>query len=453
MAGSDRQGRSSRGRAGTSGKAGVPGTPRKPGKPSASVVRRVRKGRVAASGVGTGTKRSGVDEAEELSFGQYTGIRALLNPLWCYHGFRVAVAALTGFGIIMVFSSSSVDMVSKGASPFRQALSQGMYCVLGIVIALVASRLPTRFYQRVSMGAVAVAMFLQLLTLTPLGTGGEEYGNSGWIAIGGFSMQPAEVVKFALCLWLPVGLRVSRKRFAKEGIMAYRWPAIVFVVCLGLVVAGKDVGTALIIVFIGVAAFLIGGVPAKWFALGGALVVAGLILLVVTSPNRMRRIMATYTGCSDADAQDTCFQSLHAKYAMASGGFLGVGIGNSREKWQYLPAAHNDFIFAIIGEETGFVGASLVILLFVVLGWCMVAVALQTRDRYVSMALVCITVWFVGQGLVNIGVVVGIFPVLGVPMPFVSAGGSSLIMCLAAAGVVCAMMRTQPQIKASLARV
>lgn len=147
------------------------------------------------------------------------------------------------------------------------------------------------------------------------------------------------------------------------------------------------------------------------------------------------------------------YQAVHGKYAMASGGLLGVGIGNSGEKWGYLPEAHNDFIFAIIGEETGFVGASLVILLFLVLGWCMLVVALQSQDRYITLVLASITVWIVGQAFVNIGVVVGLFPVMGVPLPFVSAGGSSLILCLGAAGVTISMMKQQPQIQAEMQRV
>ena len=120
-----------------------------------------------------------------------------------------------------------------------------------------------------------------------------------------------------------------------------------------------------------------------------------------------------------------CYQAVHGKYAIASGGLLGVGIGNSGEKWGYLPEAHNDFIFAIIGEEPGFVGAAMVILLFIVMTWCMLMVAVQVRDRYITMALVCIAVWIVGQAFVNIGVVVSLLPVMGVLMPFVSAGGSS----------------------------
>ena len=180
---------------------------------------------------------------------------------------------------------------------------------------------------------------------------------------------------------------------------------------------------------------------------------AVVLMLVMTSRNRLDRILAAYSTCSAEDAQGICYQSTHARYAIASGGLFGVGLGNSREKWNYLPAAHNDFIFAIIGEETGFIGAAMVILVFMVLGWCLVFSAIQVRQSYSSVVLMCIATWLVGQAMVNIGVVVGVFPVFGVPMPFVSAGGSSMIMCLMISGVAISMMRQQPQVKAASQRV
>jgi cell division protein FtsW len=220
-----------------------------------------------------------------------------------------------------------------------------------------------------------------------------------------------------------------------------------FLFSLASVLLGKDLGTSLIIILIGAVALLISDFPRAWLS-GIALALVALVAaVVISSPNRMKRIFATYQ-CSTQDAQNVCYQAIHAKYAMGSGGLLGVGIGNSREKWNYLPEAHNDFIFAIIGEEMGFLGTLAVIFLFVVLGWSMMSIALQTANHYVSMSLVCITVWIVGQALLNIMVVVGLWPVMGVPMPFISAGGSSLIMCLVAAGVAVSLMREQPQIKA-----
>ncbi len=238
-----------------------------------------------------------------------------------------------------------------------------------------------------------------------------------------------------------------------ELLRAYDRLLVGYLASLILIVAGKDLGTAMIVVAIGCIALLLGDFPVKALLASVAVCVAGVIVLVIVSPNRVQRIMAVYQECSASDLEGVCYQAIHGKYAIASGGLLGVGIGNSGEKWGYLPEAHNDFIFAIIGEETGFVGAALVILLFFVLGWSMMVIALKTYDRYISIVLICIAVWIVGQAFVNIGVVVGIFPVVGVPMPFVSAGGSSLIMCLGAAGVAISMMKEQPQIKVEARRV
>lgn len=377
----------------------------------------------------------------------YTGWRSLLNPLWCYHGFRMAVVGLTCFGVIMVFSSSTASIASQGKSPFSGLLSQGGFSLIGLILGFMTMMMPIRFWKRICTGTMLFAIGIQFLTFTPLGL--DVYGNRGWLNLQVTTIQPAEFMKFAVCIWLPAALYACRKRYAKEGIKAYFGPLIMYGLGLAAVIGGRDLGTGMILLFIGFVAFLVAGFPGKWMGVGIVAAVAMVVALAVSSPNRMQRILATYGDCSAADAQTVCYQSMHAKYAIASGGFLGVGIGNSREKWNYLPAAHNDFIFAIIGEETGFVGCVVVIAFFVILGWCMIAVALQVTDRYVAMVLMCVTIWLVGQAMVNIGVVVGVFPVLGVPMPFVSAGGSSMVMCLAAAGLVVGLMRSQPQIRQS----
>ena len=372
---------------------------------------------------GTRQKRQAAAEERVDDFRGYVGLRSLLNPIWCFHGFRVSVIILTIFGVIMVFSSSSVNMIANGQSPWSQAIKQGGFCVLGLIVGVACMMVPAKLIRKVSFAFLFVALCLQSLTFTPLGI--DVQGNKGWIGVFGFTFQPAEVVKLALCVWLPRELIDAQKQIKKvEPFKAYR---------------------RLIVL-------LLGNFPGKWLAIvacGGVALVGGL---VISSPNRLGRIMATYQTCSTADMQGVCYQAVHGKYAMASGGLLGVGIGNSGEKWGYLPEAHNDFIFAIIGEETGFVGASLVILLFLVLGWCMLVVAIQAHDRYITLVLANITVWIVGQAFVNIGVVVGLFPVMGVPLPFVSAGGSSLILCLGAAGVTVSMMKQQPQIQAEIQR-
>lgn len=397
-------------------------------------------------------RKAGKTEANEEDFSRYTGWRMLLNPIWCYHGFVCAVAILTVFGVVMVFSSSSVTMVSAGLSPWRQAISQGTFALVGIVAFAVAFIMPYRRYEkpRILRFLVAVALFLQFLTLTKLGI--DVNGNRGWIGVGSLTFQPAELLKLVLCVDLPVELLRARRRVHATPVQRYALVVVAYVLALALVIGGRDLGTGIILVFIGVVAFWACDFPRKWLRLAALAVAVGVVLLAVLSPNRMQRILATYQGCASGDEQGTCYQSIHANYAMASGGLFGVGMGNSREKWNYLPEAHNDFIYAIIGEETGFMGAAIVLLLFVVLAWCLIVVACQMPNRACAASLLCFTVWLVGQAMINMAVVLGLLPVMGVPLPFVSAGGSSLVMCLTAAGVCMSMMKEQPQIKASRAK-
>ncbi|PJM73625.1 cell division protein FtsW [Bifidobacterium primatium] len=382
----------------------------------------------------------------------YSGIRCLLNPVWCYYGFIISVAALTLFGMMMVFSSSTVDAVASGDSPWSTILSQLLYSGLGLFVGFVLTTLPVKFYRTLSPVMLLIAIFLQLLTLVP-GIGSAAGGNVGWIVLGPIRFQPAEILKWSVCIWMPSALLASRS-FRLPGWRAYAAPLGGFVAAFGAVMVGKDLGTAMIVVVIGAVALLCGGFPLRWFFGLGGLGFAGILLLFVTgSSNRMSRILATYGTCSAEDAQSVCYQSIHGTYALASGGFAGVGLGNSREKWNYLPAAHNDFILAIIGEELGFLGTCAVVLGFVVLGWCLINIAIRHQDAYARMVLMCIAVWLTGQALVNISVVVGILPVMGLPMPFVSAGGTALVMCLAASGTAVRMARAQSEIKSAVSRV
>lgn len=402
----------------------------------------------------------------------------LTNPIWCYYGFIISVILLTCIGLVMVFSSSSVRMISNGKAPWQQGVSQVLYCFGGVVTFLIASHLPAAFYQRLGFVFCWIAIVLQALTLSPVGR--EINGNRSWIGVGSVTLQPAEVVKLALCIWLPLALTQARKRldendfaptptFVKleayiarigngvlrdwagsllRGFRAYFWSLFMFMVPLLLVLKGDDLGTAMIIILIGGVAFFIGGFPTKTFWSAAVLMVVTVVYFVVSKPNRLDRVLSAYRPCKVGDT--TCYQSLHSKYAIASGGFFGVGLGNSREKWNYLPEAHNDFIFAIICEELGFIGAVLIVLLFIIIAWCLIIVALRNENHYASIVLVCATMWIVGQALINIMVVLGLLPVMGVPLPFVSAGGSSLVMCLTVAGVCISMMRCQPQIAASI---
>lgn len=385
--------------------------------------------------------------------GGYQGARMLFNPLWCYHCFVGVVMFLTFVGVIMVFSSSSITMLSSAKSPWSQGANQAMFCALGLLLCALGAHIQPRVYRGLSGILLIISWFVQLLTLTPIGV--EINGNRGWINIGFTTVQPAEFMKLAVCIWMPLAVIIAKSRAADtRNNNSYAVPIIMLGICCALVMLGKDMGTTMIVLIIGVIALLLGGMPGKWFWSMVVLAVVASTALIIQSPNRLARVTAAYTKCGTATGfADTCYQSVHAKYALASGGFLGVGIGNSREKWNYLPEAHNDFIFAIIGEELGFVGTVMIVLLFVILGWCLLCVALQATDRYTAMVLMCITVWILGQAMVNIMVVIGLLPVMGVPLPFVSAGGSSLVMCLGAAGVAMSMMRQQAQIATATDRL
>ena len=380
------------------------------------------------------------------AFKQYVGIRSIFNPLWCLFGLRICVVILTVFGLFMVFSSSSVTMITYGAGPWGSGMSQLIYCVIGLIGYLVFSHLPVDFYKSRIITIYAISVFMQFLTFVP-GIRHEVNGNASWIKIGPLTMQPAEITKLAICIWLPMALILAKKAYKRVAMRAYIPTVVALGVSVLLVVAGKDLGTALIILLIAIVAFYVGGFPIKWLVVALLTACTAVLLLVITSQNRMRRILATIQGCDAKSIRGVCFQAIHAQYAMASGGIMGVGIGNSREKWNYLPYAHNDFIFAIIGEEMGFVVASCVILLYIVIGWCLLTSALQSTNKLVSISLISIATWIVGQGLINILVVVQLLPVMGVPMPFVSAGGSSLVMCLLAMGVADSFIKSNPNIK------
>lgn len=301
------------------------------------------------------------------------------------------------------------------------------------------------------------ALFLQALTLT--GFGHSVNGNSGWLDLGGVTVQPAEILKLALALWL--GAVLGRKRALLGQWRHVLVPAApVVVIALGLVLGGNDLGTTIVLCLVVAAAFIVSGAEWKLLTMGGVLAAVGMVgLFVVGNSNRTDRISAVYGACADAvrgqvssaDAADACYQSVHGMWGLATGGLLGVGLGSSREKWSYLPAAVNDFIYSVLGEEFGLFGTLVVLALFGVLGFAMARVVMRHPDPFVKVATAGISAWIVGQAIINICVVVGLLPVIGVPLPLMSAGGSALIATLLAIGVVLAFARDEPGAREALA--
>ncbi|WP_413450527.1 putative lipid II flippase FtsW [Georgenia phoenicis] len=357
-----------------------------------------------------------------------------------------AVALLLAIGVVMVLSASSIASIRDTGSPYGQFFSQATFALIGVPLMLVASRIPVAWYRKLAWPALGLGMLLQALIFTPLARG--EKGNTNWIYIGGGqTIQPSEFLKLALAVWL--GLVLARKAHLLDRWQHVLVPGLVVsAAALGLVLGGRDLGTALVVAAVVAGAMFVAGVPLKWF---GAALVAGagaVAFLVVLSENRMQRITAVFGG--DCDESAACYQTLHGLYGLGTGGISGLGLGASREKWAYLPEAHNDYIFAIVGEELGLWGTLLVLGLFTVLAVGMFRIVRRHPDPFVKITTGGITAWILGQALINIGVVIGFLPVIGVPLPLVSAGGSALIAILLAMGVVLAFARDEPGAAAAL---
>jgi cell division protein FtsW len=351
---------------------------------------------------------------------------------------------LVAFGLVMVLSSSSIeDGASSSHDFFSSFARQGLYALIGVPLLLIASRMPIGFWKKWAWPAVVGSSVLQLLVFVP-GIGYAFQGNKNWIRIGSFTAQPSELVKLALILW--VSWILARKRTLLDDWKHVFLPiAPVAGVAIGFVLLGKDLGTALIMGMVVLGCLFYAGVRLR--IIGVALVVAGLIALVFTQvgSSRTSRIGAFLSGCTNAaDYRQDCWQTVHAWWGIASGGIFGSGLGESKVKWSWLPDADTDFIFAIIGDELGFIGAVLVLALFVVLTIAFVRIIRNSTDPFAKFVTSGVMIWLIGQAFVNIAVVLGLLPVLGVPLPLISAGGSSLIASLIGIGVVLSFARHQP---------
>ncbi|WP_194395650.1 putative lipid II flippase FtsW [Microbacterium atlanticum] len=353
---------------------------------------------------------------------------------------------LTVFGLVMVLSATSAIATARGVAPWEDVIKQVAFAAIGIPLMFIASRLPLIFWKRIAWPALIVAIAFQLLVFTPLGI--DMDGNRNWINVGGVQAQPSEFLKLALAIWVAFVL------FRKRTLLAdWRHVYIPLVPVAGLaiatVIAGRDLGTAMILVLVVLGGLFFSGVKLRVFILPLVAAVGFVAFYFVTSPDRMRRFMSFLNpNCLD-DYFNDCYQPLHGIWGLASGGIFGLGLGNSREKYDWLPAAANDYIFAIVGEELGLIGCAVVLTLFALFAVGAFHIIRKTDDPFVRIAAGGITVWIVGQALINIGVVLRVFPVLGVPLPFMSQGGTSLLSVLAASGVLLAFARTLP---ASIAR-
>ena len=373
----------------------------------------------------------------------------MASPLTTYYVLLGGTIALVLFGLVMVFSASSIDSISSAKPASAIFVKQLQYAIVGGVAAYVASRLSVRAWRRLAFPILLVAGALQLAVFSPLGY--TVAGNTNWLKLGPVQMQPSELLKLALVLSGALILTNKQRLLGMVRHITVPFLIPVAAVAIALVLRGKDLGTALVMVGIVGAVLFAAGVPKKFFAAAGLAAVGMVFVLVTTSANRMGRITNWLSGtCTDPNGP--CGQSVHGLYALADGGWWGVGLGGSREKWSWLAEPHNDFIFAIIGEELGLPGTLAVLFLFGALAWACYRLVVRSTDQFVRIASAAVMIWLLLQAMINIGGVIGLLPIIGVPLPLVSAGGSSLVTVLFAIGMLLSFARTDAGLAGATAK-
>jgi cell division protein FtsW len=373
------------------------------------------------------------------------------RPLTAYYLIFGGSLLITVLGLVMVYSASQItalQMSLPGSFFFRK---QFLAAVIGGVLLLIASRMPVKLHRALAYPILAGAVCLMALVQVP-GIGMAVNGNQNWISLGGsFQIQPSEFGKLALVLWGAdlLARKQDKKLLAQWKHMLVPLVPVAFML-LGLIMLGGDMGTAIILTAILFGLLWLAGAPTRLFV--GVLSIAAVIgvILIKTSPNRMARLECIGATEPRSGAAD-CWQAVHGIYALASGGIFGSGLGASVEKWGQLPEAHTDFIFAVTGEELGLAGTLSVLALFAALGYAGIRVAGRTEDPFVRYAAGGVTTWITAQAVINIGAVLGLLPIAGVPLPLFSYGGSALLPTMFAIGLLIAFARDEPAARAALA--
>jgi cell division protein FtsW len=373
--------------------------------------------------------------------------QALDRPLTSYYLLLGASALLLTIGLIMVLSASSVySFENHDGDSYAVVKRQLLWVLIGIPCAWVASRLPYRAIRQVSWLGIIVAVVMLALTIE-LGT--TVNGNTNWLALGPVRIQPSEIAKLAIVLWAAhVYAQKDRRLGRLHQVMMPVVPVILGITLL--VIAGDDLGTALVLFAILLAMLWVVGAPTRLFTV--ALTVIGVVAIWIASTSAERRERLTNFVDPFKDYHDAGWQPAHGLYALSTGGWFGQGIGASQQKWGDLPEAHTDYIFAVLGEELGLVGTLLVVALFLTIAYAAIKVALATRDPFVRYMSFGIVVWLIGQMIINVGMVLALLPVIGIPLPLISYGGSALLPSLVALGLLIGFARREPEAARALAQ-
>jgi cell division protein FtsW len=342
-----------------------------------------------------------------------------------------ATVGLALFGVVMVYSASAMIAVQENHSQFHYVVKQGIWTLIGFGAMFVTMRFD---YQRLNRGWIVYGLLLlTILLLVAVFAFPPVNGARRWIKLSGFSAQPSELAKLSLAIFVAY---VIERRAGDEGSFWKTFVPCMFALAIfaGLVAKEPDLGTALMLAIIAFTMCFAGGVRPRYLALATvpALLLVGKMLIF--TPFRMRRLVAFIDPW--ADAQGTGYQVVQSLIAVGSGGQHGLGFAQSRQKLLFLPFAHSDFIFAVIGEELGLIGALIVIFVFAVFLWRGMRAALRAPDRFGMLLGIGVVVGIVAQALLNMSVVLALLPAKGIPLPFISYGGSSLVPTLAGVGIL-----------------
>jgi cell division protein FtsW len=375
---------------------------------------------------------------------QVRAARSLLDrPLTSYYLIAGITTLLLCLGLVMVLSTASVADLAAGESPYHDFEVQLVGIVVGVPIMWAVARSQPRLFRAAAYPLLAVSAIGLCLTLIP-GVAHSQNGASRWIAIGPLTFQPSELAKLALAVW-GADLLARKEKIG----MLTDWRHMLVPLLPGtgvlamLVMAGHDLGTTFILLVIFLVLLWIIGTPGRVFV--GLLIFMGLVLLLltVTESYRVKRLTGLWD-TTNTDPTGANMQAIQGHIALGSGGIFGVGLGASREKWGWLPESTSDFIFAIIGEELGLVGTLCVTALYGGLAFAGLRVARRVPDTFSRLLSAAITAWIVVQAVVNIGAVIGVFPITGVPLPLVSRGLSSVLVTMVGLGMLMSFARREP---------
>ncbi len=344
----------------------------------------------------------------------------------------LATLALLGVGLMMVYSASEVSAARNFGDAFYFLKRQALFAAFGVAVMLLVMRIDYRTWKRWAKPAVAGCFILLLLVLIP-GVGLTRGGATSWLGVGAFSIQPSEFMKFSLILFLATHLSANQQKLPslRKGLI----PSLILpLAAFGLIMLQPDFGSAMVLVLTCLVMIFVAGARIAHFIAMGMLGLAGIAGLIISAPYRLKRLTSFIDPWSEASGGG--YQIVQSLLAIGPGGLMGFGLGQSRQKYMYLPEGQNDFIFSIIAEELGMIGATAVLLLFCVLLWRGIVTSIKAPDLFGTLLALGITGMIAIQVMINIAVVTGLIPVTGITLPLLSYGGSSLTLMLVSVGIL-----------------